>query len=258
MRKSGFTLIELLVALAALSLIAVMSWRGVEQLARSAESSKSKSEQLGMLGLAVERWAKDMDDAGGSPPVGGLRRQNNLPLMISEGKALFLGKAAPSGRWELVVWAVHPSEGGARMLSRWSSGPLGQRSELDAAFEFSRAWIEGGDKTRESYFGSHFDFMPVESFEVAVFKDYAQKGGGASDPTDPYMKGGPEQEGSGLNQGDDPKEEKLAAKASQPPVINAPPGSAAKALIGLTPGFGGLSGVFEKFWVNPKIGGAKS
>ena len=247
--EKGFTLVELLIALLVMSILAGMSWRGVDLLARSAEDTKNKSEQLESISRVIERWTQDMDDTAGSRIMGGVRHQNNLPAMKSEGYLLLLGKSIPSGGWEIVAWASKPNDQSVRTLSRWSSGHLEYRSQRDKAIERAMLWAAGGGKGS----GEDFDFMPISSFEVELIGNenlYDLKGLSQDSSTV-----------SGNSADNVPLQSKsdqdLSALGDSPPDFYAPPSSAARMRIGILAGFGGLSGYIEKWWSSPILSGAK-
>ena len=48
-RNKGFTLIELLVALAAMALLSIMSWRGIDGMLRAQEVTSAQGEQHAIM-----------------------------------------------------------------------------------------------------------------------------------------------------------------------------------------------------------------
>ena len=71
MRASkGFTLIELLVAIAAMALLALMSWRGIEGMARAQAQNRERGDAVLTLQTTLSQWNADLDathHAGADP-----------------------------------------------------------------------------------------------------------------------------------------------------------------------------------------------
>ena len=60
-RARGFTLIELLVALAALALLAVLSWRGLDGMSRAQERTSAHTDDVLALQTGLAQWTADLD-----------------------------------------------------------------------------------------------------------------------------------------------------------------------------------------------------
>ena len=60
-RAAGFTLVELLVAIAVMALLAIMSWRGLDGMARAQEQTRARSDDLLVMQAALSQWAADLD-----------------------------------------------------------------------------------------------------------------------------------------------------------------------------------------------------
>ena len=60
-RHRGFTLVELLVAVLAMSVLALMSWRGLDAMARAQEATSQRADEVLTLQVALSQWAADLD-----------------------------------------------------------------------------------------------------------------------------------------------------------------------------------------------------
>ena len=58
--RKGFTLVEMLVALASLSLMALMGWRGVDTLIRTREIAQSQMDAHALVQVALTQWRADL------------------------------------------------------------------------------------------------------------------------------------------------------------------------------------------------------
>jgi len=60
-RPAGFTLIELLVAISAMALLALMSWRGLDGMARAQAANRERGDALLTLQTTLTQWSADLD-----------------------------------------------------------------------------------------------------------------------------------------------------------------------------------------------------
>ncbi|MGA7778476.1 MAG: prepilin-type N-terminal cleavage/methylation domain-containing protein [Paraburkholderia sp.] len=123
--QRGFTLIELLVAIAILAVIAVLSWRGLDQIIRGRQTITNAMEDERVFAQLFDQMRIDArhaatDDESGQPAVS--VRGNVLQIV----RELDLPGAAP--RLEVVRYRV--SDG---RVIRYASPPLGNVRELQGA-----------------------------------------------------------------------------------------------------------------------------
>ena len=57
----GFTLVELLVALFILSLVAVLSWRGLDGMVRAQAATQARADQVLALQVGLAQWNADLE-----------------------------------------------------------------------------------------------------------------------------------------------------------------------------------------------------
>ena len=57
----GFTLIELLVAIAVMALLALMSWRGLDGMARAQAHNRERGDAVLDLQTTLAQWGADLD-----------------------------------------------------------------------------------------------------------------------------------------------------------------------------------------------------
>ena len=68
----GFTLVELLVALFALSLMAVMSWRGLDGMVRAQAQTQTRADDVLALQVGLQQWQADLDAIQQMPQMSAL------------------------------------------------------------------------------------------------------------------------------------------------------------------------------------------
>jgi general secretion pathway protein J len=134
----GLTLIELLVALALLSVLALLSWRTLDGMARTQALTQAHGERWQNWRTALAQWDADLD---------ALLDTGQVPPLDHDGRVLRLTRAEPTagpngpGGLLVVAWSlqVEPASG-ATHWARWRSGPLHRVGELDAAWRQAAQW----------------------------------------------------------------------------------------------------------------------
>lgn len=67
--SGGFTLVELLVALAAMALLAVMAWRGIDAMGRAQASTRAFGADVQALQAGLGQWGADLDAVAALPAL---------------------------------------------------------------------------------------------------------------------------------------------------------------------------------------------
>ena len=142
-RWRGFTLVELLVALAALALMAGLSWRGLDGMVRSQSQLQQRADAVLTLQAGLTQWAADLD---------AMMEQPNTPALDWDGRGLRIVRrnTAEPGRGLLVVaWSRRNIDGQGQWL-RWQSPPLQTRAALQIAWTKAAQWAQnpGDDEKR--------------------------------------------------------------------------------------------------------------
>lgn len=165
----GFTLVELLVAIAALALLAVMSWQGLDGMMRTRQMSQERADALLVLQSALNQWTADLDAVV----------PNAAQVALEwDGRVLRLARRSPEGspgRQGLVVvaWArrnlqataTSPRQGPHWV--RWQSPVLSTRGELDQAWQAAGQW---GQNPSEDDLRREVALMPLVDWQLFYYR----------------------------------------------------------------------------------------
>ncbi|MBY4599009.1 prepilin-type N-terminal cleavage/methylation domain-containing protein [bacterium BD-1] len=147
----GFTLIEVLVALSIMALMALMTWRGIDGMARAQEATRQYTDDVLALQAGLGQWRADLDammvwqqavnttnPSSNSSPV----PQEVNRSLTWDGNTLRITRltaedAAAGVR--VVAWTRRASTG---QWLRWQSPPLQTTQAWEAAWNAAARWGE--------------------------------------------------------------------------------------------------------------------
>ncbi len=163
----GFTLVELLVAISVMALLALLSWRGIDGLARTQQSVSTRMDQVAMLQTGLAQWRVDLEattDAGGLPPLD------------FDGRVLRLVRvdaSLPGRPLRVVGWsrrAVPQAHGGRGSWVRWQSPPLRDRTALAEAWRRAQQWAQSPTSDELS---QEVAVVGLDSWQLFYFRNNA-------------------------------------------------------------------------------------
>lgn len=222
-RARGFTLIELLVALAAMALMAGLSWRGLDGMVRAQAQIQQRADAVLTLQAGLTQWAADLD---------ALQQMPQFPGLDWDGRGLRIVRrntVQPGGGVLVVAWSRRNVNGTDQWL-RWQSAPQFSRGQLEATWARAAQWAQNpGDAEKRD----EVRITPLAQWQVFYFRGNAW--------TNPL---------SGDNATAAQSTDKPAAADMTLPdgvrlVLTLPAGEA-------------INGVITRDWVRPILGGAKS
>jgi general secretion pathway protein J len=166
MRRTGqgFTLIELLVAISLMALMAVLSWRGVDGISRSKQLLLQRADDVLTLQATLTQWGSDLDAIVSQP---------GMPGLDWDGRALRIlrrSSAAPDQGLVVVAWAQRNNAAGQGEWLRWQSPSLGDRHDLDQAWQKAAVWAQTPsteDRLREVH------TLPIDQWQVFYYRNNA-------------------------------------------------------------------------------------
>lgn len=159
-RTRGFTLVEMLVALFAMALLAMLSWRGLDGMARVQQQTQARADEVLALQTGLAQWRADLDSLVQLP------RQTALDW---NGRVLRLTREntnAPAQGVLVVAWARRVVDGSSQWL-RWQSQPLATRGELDAAWRQADLWSQNPGETERR---NEVAIAPLNDWQIFFFR----------------------------------------------------------------------------------------
>lgn len=137
MRRShrGFTLVELLVALFALSLLAMLSWRGIDGMVRAREQTRARADDVQALQVGLAQWTADLDALATVPQMSSVDWNGRVFRLLRE------APADPARGVVVVGWSRRTDAAGSRWM-RWQSPPATTRGQVDEAWRRADAWAQ--------------------------------------------------------------------------------------------------------------------
>lgn len=169
----GFTLVEVLVALAAMALMSVMAWRGVDAMARAQAQTRQYSEEVLTLQTGLAQWGRDLDAAIQLTPVGGMDFDGRVlrvtrlyaPQTVGGGESAT--PVTDGGSVRVVAWGARLQDG-QRQFLRWQSGPLYSRSELRQAWDDAATWGQNPTDALRRY---EVQVATIDAWQIYYFRN---------------------------------------------------------------------------------------
>jgi general secretion pathway protein J len=159
--NGGFTLIELLVAISVMALLAVLSWRGLDGMARSQAQTSQRADEVLNLQAGLGQWKVDLDSLTQTPQITSL---------AWDGRVLRLTRRATTGSDGLVVVAwTRRGEADGQWL-RWQSPPVRTLGGWTDAWNRANVWSQTAsaeDRVREVL------IAPLTNWQIFYFRDNA-------------------------------------------------------------------------------------
>ena len=223
----GFTLIELLVAITIMALLAVLSWRGLDGMARAQAQTSQRADEVLTLQAGLAQWKVDLDAITQTPFVSSLDW---------DGRVLRLTRrTAAVGDGLIVVAWTRRSDAGGQWL-RWQSPVLRTVGAWSGAWSQATQWAQNAsteDRLRE------VPIVALEDWQIFYFRSDAWTNPLSSDASQPTAKAA----------GKPPAPAPVTTQASVPEGIR---------LVLTLPAASSISGKLTLDWVGPTLSGDTS
>lgn len=147
----GFTLIEVLVALSIVAIMAVLSWRGIDTMARGQHAVGAYTDEVLALQAGLSQWRADLDAIVSwdieSQPGASTVQSGTVQSLHWNGRLLRLSRQDGSGNaagLRVVAWLQRPTDG---QWLRWQSPPVQSRHAWQAAWDAAARWGESDGRS---------------------------------------------------------------------------------------------------------------
>ncbi len=168
-RQTGFTLVELLVALSVMSLMTVLSWRGLDGMWRVQSQTRERSDALLTLQTALAQWSADLDALAILPAAPAASADAPRPLDWN-GQVLRMTRysAAPAASGlRVVAWSRRDLAGASHWL-RWQSAVLHTHGDWQTAWLQAARWAQSpGDEEKKS----EVIIAPMTQWQIYFYRD---------------------------------------------------------------------------------------
>ena len=229
----GFTLVELLVAVFAMSLLAIMSWRGLDGMTRAQAQTEARADQVLTLQVGLQQWATDLDAIIQLPQITALDWNGRVLRMTRRGTG-----ATTTNGVVVVAWGRRVINGTGTWL-RWQSAEVTTRDQLLQAWQQADIWSQNPGPQEIQ---GEVAVTPLEEWQLFYFRGGAWTNPMSSDATVVRpLTGGPAFGGT--------------APPPIAPVVNLPDG--VRLILTLPPGQA-IAGRLTRDWVRPTLSGPKS
>jgi general secretion pathway protein J len=177
-RLRGFTLVELLVALMVMALLSLMSWRGLDAMARAQTQTQARADDLLALQSGLAQWGADLDAM--ATELTNTRAINSLPSPLEWNGQVFRitrysSGAADSGL-RVVAWTLGEDQGHKAWL-RWQSPVLHSRGALQEAWLQAALWAQSPTAASRA---RQVSIVPLVDWQIFYYRADAWSNPGSS------------------------------------------------------------------------------
>jgi general secretion pathway protein J len=180
----GFTLVELLVALMVMALLSLMSWRGLDAMARAQSVTQARADDVLALQSGLAQWGADLDAMAFE--LANTRAINSLPSALEWNGQVFRitrysgnggngGNQAESGL-RVVAWTLGDDQGHKAWL-RWQSPVLHNRAALEEAWLQAALWAQSPNASSRA---RQVSIVPLIDWQIFYFRGDAWSNPGSS------------------------------------------------------------------------------
>lgn len=165
-RTLGFTLIEVLVALGLMALLGLMSWRGLDTLLRTRETTQSRIDSVAMAQVSLGQWRADLNAQLALPGAVGDNSLdwNGRVMRIVRRSSTPMVDGGDAGM-QVVAWTLRDG-----FWRRWQSPDLRTHGALAQAWQMAALW---GQNPSTELLQQEVMLMPLSAWQVFYFRDNA-------------------------------------------------------------------------------------
>jgi len=181
-RTHGFTLVEVLVALALMAVLALLSWRGLDSLLRTRDSTGARIDAVALAQVSLLQWQADLNAVQDIPGMQidsalswdgrvlrMLRRsgtpqhaQDSVNNGTAQNNAARQATVAQDAGMQVVAWTVRDGH-----WWRWQSPDLRLQADLLQAWQQAAQWGQNPGSELRRF---EAKLMPMQSWQLFYFR----------------------------------------------------------------------------------------
>lgn len=138
----GLTLVEVLAAIAVMTVLSLLAWRGLDAMQRTQEGVQARGQAVQALQGALQQWGIDLDEAIATGTV---------PAVQWDGLSLRLtrrGGAGDRAGVRVIAWSLRGVGADSRWL-RWEAPPVTDQGALIQAWERANQWARNASAAEQ-------------------------------------------------------------------------------------------------------------
>jgi general secretion pathway protein J len=164
-QQRGFTLIELLIAITLMAVLAGLSWRGLDTLARTRENTQTRIQKISVVQTVLAQWQADLDAMQAVPKVSdaGVLWDGRV-LRITRRASTVTATGADAGLW-VVGWTQRNGQ-----WLRWQSPAVTTSAQLQQAWRQAERWGQN-PSTDDRVFETVL--LPLDQWQLSYFRGNA-------------------------------------------------------------------------------------
>jgi general secretion pathway protein J len=174
----GFTLVELLVALMVMALLSLMSWRGLDGMARAQTQTQARADDALALRNGLAQWGADLDAM--ATDMGSTRNLNTQPAPLEWNGQVFRITRFSNSNGEsglrVVAWMLGDDQG-RKAWMRWQSPLLQTRAALQQAWQQAAQWSQSPDAASRA---QQVSIVPLTDWQIFYYRGDAWSNPGSS------------------------------------------------------------------------------
>ena len=164
-QQKGFTLIELLIAITLMSVLAGLSWRGLDSLMRSRDITQAQVEKTAVLQTVFAQWQADLNAVQSVPSIADAGVQwDGRTLRLTRRATAWRADGADAGLW-VVAWTRRDNQ-----WLRWQSAPVQTHAALQQAWVNAERWGQSPSSDDAAF---ETPLIPLDAWQLTYFRGNA-------------------------------------------------------------------------------------